>query len=260
MEATAEIPQLTMLLGEDGKRRPRAKDSRKHPMNTDEPTPVVMPPLTDKSRQAVAARTAAISRLSNKGASAQEIADSLGLPKKTVHALVYRHKIPVGWRRSTKTAIVERVERIRELADAGANTAQIADAVGLVEGSVQALVRQHGITVRATQVQGRTRRPQANRIIERMVMDADHLTADVNLIDWQSVNEGEVADWITSLRSSERRLRAFIKQLDQFTKGRHHGTQDNAAARTDGGRSETSPVQDPAGAVHRDAGAERLSA
>ena len=110
-------------------------------------------------------------------------------------------------------AAAARREQIREVADTGASVAQIAQRVGMAEETVRNIVSRHRIPVRAMAAMGRPHRHDPNRIVEQMVMDAENLTADVGLIEWDRLDIADIPQWLASLRESQRRLAAFVKTL-----------------------------------------------
>lgn len=117
----------------------------------------------------------------------------------------------------SRDAIIDRRDRMRALAAAGHTSRQIAAEVGLSEQGCRATMRNEGIDVPADRVTGKLRRHDATRIIEQMVMDAENLTADVNLIDFSAVDRASVPRWLDSLIASQKSLAAFIRRLKQET-------------------------------------------
>ena len=109
--------------------------------------------------------------------------------------------------------MAERRTRIRELAADGHSTRQIASAIGLTEEGCRHICRDQRIDVPADRVLGNSKRHDANRILEHVVIDAENLTADVKLIDFAAIDRERLGPWIDSLNQSESNLRAFIRQL-----------------------------------------------
>jgi ParB-like chromosome segregation protein Spo0J len=65
----------------------------------------------------------------------------------------------------------------------------------------------------------KTRAPKsidANRIVAVMAMDAVNLTADVNLIDFNGLDHGQLDEWLVDLRNGHRALGEFIAQLEKL--------------------------------------------
>lgn len=115
----------------------------------------------------------------------------------------------------SRDAIAQKRDRMRQMAADGHSTSQIAAAVGMsVEGCRQSC-RDLGIDVPADRVVKGTRRPNATRIIEGIVRDAENLTADVNLIDVGDLDPKSLAAWVQSLSASRKALDSFIRQLSR---------------------------------------------
>lgn len=108
-----------------------------------------------------------------------------------------------------------RHERMREMAKAGYSVSQMAEAVGLTEAGCRAVVNHLGIHVPASEAIGKTHRHDPNRIISRMVEDARNLTADLNLIQYASIDSANLAQWITELGEAVSALRGFVKRLQK---------------------------------------------
>ena len=115
----------------------------------------------------------------------------------------------------SREAVAARVARIRELAESGATSGQIAADVGLSEESVKANVKQHGIDVPADRIVGGTHRHDANRIVSHIVMDAENLTSDTRLINFSDLDPASVPAWIESLTKSRKALTQFIGRLER---------------------------------------------
>jgi hypothetical protein len=113
----------------------------------------------------------------------------------------------------SRIATQQRRERIRELAADGHSIGQIAAAVGIGEETCRKIVRAHQIDVPADRAVGGLHRHDSNRIVEQMVMDAEHLTADVPLIEFSRLDTARLAVWIESLVQSRRALHGFIQRL-----------------------------------------------
>ena len=115
----------------------------------------------------------------------------------------------------TRTAVKERRDRMRAMAAEGYTSLQIAEAVGMSVDGCRTAMREAGIEVPADAVAGKTRRHDSTRIIEHIVMDAENLTADVNLIDFSALDRAQIATWLESLKASRDKLGAFIRRLMQ---------------------------------------------
>ena len=96
----------------------------------------------------------------------------------------------------------ERVEQIRELAEQGKTSEQIARSLGLGIEYIQKLVREYGLTVRADVVRGRARRLDSNRILSGT---ADALSAaafSLQQIDPLDLDQESAQEWVDSLTDS----------------------------------------------------------
>lgn len=111
------------------------------------------------------------------------------------------------------SAVQERRHRISQMARDGHSSQQIAAALSLNEQTTRKIARLAGIDIPADRAVGKTKRHDSNRIVQCMVMDAENLTADVNLIDFARLDRDGLGGWITSLLASRKALDAFIRQL-----------------------------------------------
>lgn len=109
-------------------------------------------------------------------------------------------------------AAQERRRQIRELADSGHNVPQIAKAIGLTEGTCRSIISAEKIPVPAATM-GKPHHHNANRIVSTMVMDAENLTADVNLIDFSALDRSRLPEWIATLLTARASLSQFIRRL-----------------------------------------------
>jgi hypothetical protein len=114
---------------------------------------------------------------------------------------------------NTKATQDERWTRAREMASEGYTSRQMADEFGVGVEGLRVRLREHGIDVPADRVIGKSHHIDATRIIEQMVMDAEHLTADVNLFDLDDLPPARIPEWIASLNRSKKLLESFIRQL-----------------------------------------------
>lgn len=113
----------------------------------------------------------------------------------------------------SRQATDQRREQMRELAAQGQSSRQIAATVGLSEAGCRNTLREQGIEVPADRVLGKLRRHKASRIVESMVMDAENLTADVELIVFEELDPTRLAEWVRSLTASRNKLGEFIRRL-----------------------------------------------
>jgi len=113
----------------------------------------------------------------------------------------------------TRAFLRDRLDEMRRLAAEGHSSRQIAEAVGLTFAAARGLMRREGITVRADAVVGHSKRLNANRIVDHIVIDAEHLVADFNLIDFTQLDHARLPLWLRSLAESREKLGAFIRRL-----------------------------------------------
>ena len=115
----------------------------------------------------------------------------------------------------SKSAVAQRRQDIRDMAERGYTTRQIASAIGVTEPGVAEIARSEDIVIHADRVVGRTRRHNANYIIERLVESAENLLVGAELIDFRDVQSERLGTWITSLQTSRKALTTFIRRLEQ---------------------------------------------
>jgi hypothetical protein len=107
----------------------------------------------------------------------------------------------------------ERRDQIAELASKGYSTRQIAGHLGIGEERVAVLAQHHAVEIRADLHIGRTRRLDGHRIIERTVYDAEHLTAEIALVDFAELDPARLAAWIVRMEAAQKAISAFVRQL-----------------------------------------------
>jgi len=105
-----------------------------------------------------------------------------------------------------------RIARLRELAASSHTTVQIAGALGVSTEWVWKAAREIGVVIHADRVVTK-QRVDANRVVAAMTLDAEHLTADVGLIDFAALDRTKLGAWVRSLQQSRRALSKFIAQL-----------------------------------------------
>jgi hypothetical protein len=74
-------------------------------------------------------------------------------------------------------------------------------------------LRKEKIDVPADKAVGRIKRHDSNRIIERIVADAENLVEGVNLVEFADLDRAQLAGWLKSLQASRDKLGAFIRRL-----------------------------------------------
>lgn len=115
----------------------------------------------------------------------------------------------------TAAALAARNDRMRQMAADGHTSRQIAVEVGLGIEGCRLRLRELGIDVPADKVAGRNMLPNANRIIESIVMDAENLTADVGLIDFDSLDRERIREWLKALNGARESLGGLIRRLNK---------------------------------------------
>ena len=98
-------------------------------------------------------------------------------------------------------------------AAAGMSSRQIAGLLGIGGHQVREIAREHGIAISADAVVGRTRRPDANRIVRETAHALDGLAMSVQLADPADLDPAEAAEWTASLARSIRLLSQFLAQV-----------------------------------------------
>jgi DNA-binding CsgD family transcriptional regulator len=124
------------------------------------------------------------------------------------------HPIPAARRRPR----AERAEQIAALALAGHTSRQIAEQLGVDAVYVRALAREEGITLADAAI-GKTRRPDANRIVNETVTALEGLTLGLQLVEVTQLDRDQVDAWATSLSNSLRSLNRLAKQLKEMARG-----------------------------------------
>jgi hypothetical protein len=90
---------------------------------------------------------------------------------------------------------------------------QIAGRLGVDARQVRGIAREHGIAVPADVVVGRTRRPDANRIVRHTTHALEGLAMSVALADPADLDPTQAAEWAASQARSIRVLTKFLAQM-----------------------------------------------
>jgi hypothetical protein len=98
-------------------------------------------------------------------------------------------------------------------AAAGMTSRQIAGRLGVDARQVRGIAREHGIVIPADVVVGRTRRPDANRIVRHTTHALEGLAMSVALADPADLDPAQVAEWAASQARSIRVLTRFLAQM-----------------------------------------------
>jgi DNA-binding NarL/FixJ family response regulator len=122
---------------------------------------------------------------------------------------------PAGGVARNPVAVQQRREQIRDMAAEGHSSRQIAAKLGLSEIGCRRIARDAGVDLLADRTIGRAHRHDSTRIVEHIVMDADNLTTDVNLIVFSDLTHEQIAGWLGPLKTSRDRLNTFIRRLMQ---------------------------------------------
>jgi hypothetical protein len=112
-------------------------------------------------------------------------------------------------------AAARRAELIGEFAAHGLSSAQIGERLGVGEDRVRQVAREHGITIRADAVLGRTRRPDSVRIVRETAHALEGLAMGVELADPAQLDPVEAAAWAASMARSIRALSMFARQIKE---------------------------------------------
>lgn len=161
-------------------------------------------------------KRAHIAGLVRDGLSPSEIAEKVGVSFTTVAEV--RREMGIPTTDKTRDGVAQRKKDIRDMAERGFTTRQIASSLSIHEETVSGIAKKEGIVIHADRVAGKTVKHDANRIVEQMVMDAENLTADVNLIDFSELDTARIGEWVQSLIASRKSLNSFIQRLTQEQK------------------------------------------
>jgi hypothetical protein len=104
-------------------------------------------------------------------------------------------------------------ELIARHAAAGMSSRQIAGLLGIGSHQVRDIAREHGVEIPADAVVGRTRPPDANRIVRETAHALEGLAMSVALADPADLDPAEAAEWAASLARSIRVLSQFLAQM-----------------------------------------------
>lgn len=149
------------------------------------------------------------------GKSSGEIVSELGVRPELVGKV--RREVGVGVDKSGD-AVAQRRQGLREMAEQGYSSRQIASTLGLAVETVSRTAKKEGIVISADAIVGKTLRHDANRILERIAMDAENLTVGSDLIDYADIDHERLGGWLDSLHAASKSLRAFIRKLEEEQK------------------------------------------
>lgn len=189
-EVQTSLQPVRRVVGSDGRSYPASQDAR------------------DETRDEA-------EQLLREGKSIADVRAATGIGRDAAQQI--RRAVGAGVDKS-KLAVQQRRDRIREMAAEGHSTRQMAVTLGVGEETCRAFVKAEGIDVPADRAIGKSKRHDANRIIDQMVSDAENLCADTDLIDFTQIDRAQLPAWIESLQKSRRALSAFIRRLEEEQK------------------------------------------
>ena len=193
VRTTSDLPDR--VTGKDGKSYPASRPTE-HPRSH---------PKTDEIAERLRA-----------GEKVHDIGKALGVAPTTVTRV--RQELGIQFTDKSQAAVIERWKQAAAMAADGYTSRQIAAKLGITEYVCRATLRERGIDVPADRAVGNAKHHDSNRILDHMVADAEHLTADVNLIAFGDLDAERLGEWIDSLIASRKSLDIFIKRLIQEQK------------------------------------------
>ena len=101
----------------------------------------------------------------------------------------------------------------------GMSSHQIAARLGIAARRVRQIAHQHGITIAADVVTGRTRRHDPDRIVRQTAHALEGLAIGVQLTDPAGLDPTQASEWAASLSRSIRVLSKFARQLKEVSNG-----------------------------------------
>lgn len=117
----------------------------------------------------------------------------------------------------SQSAVREREAKLRELAESGHTSHQIAKLLHIGRPSVIDMAHRIGVTIPADEMLGGSRRPDSNRVISETVLGLEGYCMGLSLIDYDTVDREQIETWTESLAAS---LKA-IAILNSRLKGLH---------------------------------------
>lgn len=169
------------------------------------------PASLPKEKPPVDPRRKSVVDMVRDGKSSKDICAEIGVRSEMVADV--RRELGVAKPDNSRDAIRERRERIPQMAAQGFSSRQIASAIGVSENRTRMLARKLGVEIIADKTTRGTHRHDSNRIVERIVLDAENLTEGINLIDFSDLDRDRIAEWLRSLSQSRDNLGGFIRRL-----------------------------------------------
>lgn len=118
-------------------------------------------------------------------------------------------------RDSSRAAVSQRRDDIRQMAGRGFTSRQIAPALGISQQGLAEIARKEGIHIHADRATRATQRHDSNRIVDQMALDADNLTADVHLIVFADLDKSKLAQWCEQFEATRKSLASLIRRLNK---------------------------------------------
>lgn len=112
-------------------------------------------------------------------------------------------------------AAARRVELVRRWAGEGSTSRQIAGLLGIRDDAVRRLAREHGISIRADDAVGRTRRLDSNRIVRETANAMEALATGAGLVSPAELDKAQIPGWASSMTASLRELSQLVKAMKE---------------------------------------------
>lgn len=167
-------------------------------------------PASVSKRQEIKNRAEALLR---DGKSIDEVRAATGIGRESAYEI--KRDLGVSGPDRSRKAVSARRDRMRAMAADGYTSIQIAADLGLSVEGCRTILRAEAIDVPADRAVGVTKRHDSNRIVDQMVLDAENLTADVNLIEFDELDADRIGGWLDSLTQAHKSLRTFVNRLTQ---------------------------------------------
>jgi len=129
-------------------------------------------------------------------------------------------RVPEPGDRSSQAA-ARRVELIRRWADEGSTSRQIAGLLGIRDDIVRRIAREHGISISADEVVGRTRQLDSNRIVRETANALEGLATGAGLVNPAELDKAQIPGWAGSMTASLRALSRLVKTLKEEMTDEH---------------------------------------
>jgi hypothetical protein len=114
-------------------------------------------------------------------------------------------------------AAARRAELIRRWAGEGSTSRQIAGLLGIRDDMVRRIARQRGISIRADDAVGRTRRLDSNRIVRETANALDALATGAGLVSPAELDKMQIPGWASSMTASLRELTQLVTAMKEET-------------------------------------------